>query len=330
MSDNRKLQDHVNFRAIFENALSGMAICHLIYNDQNKIIDWIIDNVNASFEKMTGQTAQQVIGVPASERLAGIHQTNPRLLEMLERVSLTGYSERIEEYVSQLRAWFDVMVYSSEPDKFVFVFDNITDRKQAQAELTESHMKITRAYDDTVDIWSKTLDLRDHETEGHSQRVTNLGIQLMRHLNYYVSDMKSVRYGMLLHDIGKMGVPESILYKKGALSDHEWREMKRHPEIAYEMLKQNKHLEKSIDIPYCHHERWDGTGYPRGLKGAEIPMEARIFAVVDTWDALTNDRVYRKAIEPAEALDIIERGAGSQFDPIVAQKFMEMMKQELI
>jgi putative nucleotidyltransferase with HDIG domain len=179
------------------------------------------------------------------------------------------------------------------------------------------------AYDATIEGWSKALDLRDRETEGHTQRVTDLTLQLAQLMGVSDPDLVHIRRGALLHDIGKMGVPDSILNKAGALIEAEWQVMRRHPNFAYEMLYPITYLRPSMDIPYCHHERWNGKGYPRGLHGEEIPLAARLFAVVDVWDALISDRPYRKAWTKKAATKFIRENGGILFDPAITDVFLK-------
>ncbi len=199
------------------------------------------------------------------------------------------------------------------------------DNAQLFRDLQRSNTDLMLAYDATIEGWSRALDLRDKETEGHTQRVTALTVRLAKHLGVTDADIVHYRRGALLHDIGKMGVPDGILLKPGKLTDEEWVAMKRHTTYAYEMLSPIAFLRPALDIPYCHHERWDGKGYPRGLQGEQIPLAARMFAVIDVWDALTSDRVYRKALPEAEVRRMIEDGAGSQFDPDVVYAFLAML-----
>jgi putative nucleotidyltransferase with HDIG domain len=182
----------------------------------------------------------------------------------------------------------------------------------------------TLAYDATIEGWSAALDLRDKETEGHSQRVTKMAVKLARTLGLSEAELVQVRWGALLHDIGKMGVPDEILHKPGSLTDEEWVAMKKHPIFAYEMLAPVRYLRQALDIPYSHHEKWDGSGYPRGLKGQQIPLAARIFAAVDVWDALTSDRPYRAAWTKEKALEYIRASSGTHFDPQVVDVFLQM------
>ena len=192
-------------------------------------------------------------------------------------------------------------------------------------DLQRTNDELLQAYDSTIEGWSHALDLRDKETEGHTQRVTMLTMDLARAIGFDDRELRYIRWGALLHDIGKMGVPDRILLKEGPLTDDEWILMRRHPVFAHEMLRSIRYLYPALDIPYCHHEKWDGTGYPRGLKGEEIPLAARIFAVVDVWDALTSDRPYRPAWTREKTLAHIREGAGSHFDPQVVKAFIQLI-----
>lgn len=199
------------------------------------------------------------------------------------------------------------------------------DNAQLFSDLQHSNLELTLAYDATIAGWSRAMDLRDRETEGHTQRVTDLTLKLARAMNISESQLMHIRQGALLHDIGKMGVPDSILLKTEALTEKEWETMRQHPVFAYEMLSSIRYLRAALDIPYCHHERWDGSGYPRGLNGEGIPIAARIFAVVDVWDALTSDRPYRKRWSKEAALEYIQEQSGKYFDPQVVEVFLKMI-----
>ncbi|MEX2540832.1 MAG: HD domain-containing phosphohydrolase [Trueperaceae bacterium] len=194
--------------------------------------------------------------------------------------------------------------------------------------LERSASELALAYDATIEGWARALDLRDHETEGHSRRVTEITESLARHMGVAESDLAHIRRGALLHDIGKLGVPDAILAKPAELSDEEREVMKKHARLGYELLYPVTFLRPAIDIPYCHHEKWDGSGYPRGLRGEEIPLPARIFAVADVFDAVTSNRPYRRAWSVARALDYLADGAGEQFDPQVVRAFLELYRRE--
>jgi HD-GYP domain-containing protein (c-di-GMP phosphodiesterase class II) len=192
-------------------------------------------------------------------------------------------------------------------------------------ELQHSNAELNLAYDTTIEGWSRALDLRDEGTEGHTERVTEMTERLARAVGMEESQLVHVRRGALLHDMGKMGIPDSILLKRDALSREEWDVMRRHPLYAYEMLSPIIYLRYSLDIPYCHHEKWDGTGYPRGLRGEQIPLAARIFALVDVWDATTSDRPYRQAWTKDQAREYVLTQSGKHFDPQIVQTFLSIV-----
>jgi putative two-component system response regulator len=195
--------------------------------------------------------------------------------------------------------------------------------------LKVSHEEIRDAYDATIEGWARALELRDTEVEGHSRRVTAMTLHVAHAMGVTEEESEQVRRGALLHDIGKMGIPDTILFKPGPLTKSEWAVMKMHPIYAYELLSPIQYLRSALDIPYCHHEKWDGTGYPRALKGKEIPISARSFAVVDVWDALGADRPYRPALSPEKIIDYISRESGKHFDPTVVEVFMQYVIAKL-
>ncbi len=199
------------------------------------------------------------------------------------------------------------------------------DNAQLFENLQRSNQELSLAYDTTLEGWGKALELRDKETKGHTNRVANLTLELARQMGILESEITNIRRGTLLHDIGKMGVPDNILRKPGPLTKEETEEMRKHPQYAYDLLYPITYLRPTLDIPYCHHEWWDGNGYPRKLKGEEIPLSARIFAIVDVWDALLSDRPYRKAWEEADVIKYITDLSGKQFDPRVVNEFVKLV-----
>lgn len=194
--------------------------------------------------------------------------------------------------------------------------------------LERSNADLSMAYDNTLAGWASALEMRDNETEGHTRRVAALTMKLAGRLGLHDQEVMFLRWGSLLHDIGKMGIPDNILLKPGPLTDEEWVTMRKHPQLAYEMLAPIAYLREALDIPYCHHEKWDGSGYPRQLKGEQIPISARIFAIVDVWDALISDRPYREAWSSDKTLEYIREQAGIHFDPKVVKAFLELIEQE--
>jgi len=199
------------------------------------------------------------------------------------------------------------------------------DNAQLFKDLEKTNIDLATAYESTLEGWARTLEMRDRETEGHSQRVLKLTLELANRMGITGDEIIHLRRGTLLHDIGKIGIPDDILLKPGPLTKKEWRTMRQHPVYAYEMLSFIPLLAPALDIPYCHNEKWDGSGYPQGLKGEEIPLSARIFAIVDVWDALRSDRPYREAWTDKDALSYIKEQSGKYFDPRVVKKFLAMI-----
>jgi putative nucleotidyltransferase with HDIG domain len=189
--------------------------------------------------------------------------------------------------------------------------------------LQRANIELTIAFDAIVEAFARALELREGEPLGHTHQVTEVAVNLAKAMRIGISQQLYIQRGALLHDIGKMAVPEAILKKTTPLTEEEWAIIKQHPRHAYELLSPIVYLYSAIDIPYCHHERWDGTGYPQGLKGEEIPLAARVFAVVDVWDALTSDRPQRKAWPESQAMEYLKEQAGKQFDPAVVHTFLD-------
>jgi PAS domain S-box-containing protein len=230
------------------------------------------------------------------------------VLEVYSRTALTPDPEWIE-FLETLAGQAAIAIENTQ------LFEN----------LQRANMDLGLAYDATIEGWSRAMDLRDKETEGHTKRVADMTIMLTQAMGIKDPEAVNIRRGALLHDIGKMGVPDHILLKVGELTKKEWVIMQKHPKFAYEMLLPIAYLRQALDIPYCHHEKWDGTGYPQGLKGEQIPRVARIFAIVDVWDALTSDRPYRKKWSKKKALAYIHSQSGKYFDPQVVDAFEKMI-----
>jgi PAS domain S-box-containing protein/putative nucleotidyltransferase with HDIG domain len=246
---------------------------------------------------LAGEEFVSYYGVPllAKGQIMGV-------LEVFHRTSVL----RDEEWLDFLKALAAQAAIAIEN---VTLFDN----------LQHSNTELFQAYDATIEGWSRALELRDNETEGHTQRVADLTVKLARLFGLNDAELTQVRWGALLHDIGKMGVPDKILFKHETLTEAEWEVMKKHPVFAYEMLSPIRYLRSALDIPYAHHEMWDGTGYPFGLKGEQIPLVARIFAVVDVWDALRSDRRYRTSWTVAKVRKHLSSLSGTHFDPHVVK-----------
>ena len=231
---------------------------------------------------------------------------------------------RLDGKVIDVEAVSTGISYCGKPAGQVLIRD-ITERKKAQENILALNSQLLHAYDATIEGWSRALDLRDHETEGHSRRVTEMTLRLARAVGVPEDALVHIKRGALLHDIGKMGVPDSVLLKPGPLDAEEWEIMRRHPSLAREMLAPTEFLHPALDIPYCHHEKWDGTGYPRGLRGEQIPLSARLFSLVDVWDALVSDRPYRAAWPRERVLDHLCSLSGTHFDPELVAVFISLL-----
>ena len=245
------------------------------------------------------------IGVPlvASGELRGV-------LELLHRGRIRLDVER--------RGFLETLAWQA-----AIAIDNAT----LVDELNRSNVELTAAYESTLEGWARALELRDHETEGHTRRVTDLMIHLALEFGIQGDELTQMRRGALLHDIGKMAIPDSILLKPGPLDAHEWEIMCRHPEYAGMMLKPIPHLGPALSIPLSHHERWDGSGYPQGLSGESIPMAARLFAVIDVWDALRSDRPYRDAWPDKKIMAYLRENSGTRFEPEVISRFLKLIAE---
>lgn len=195
-------------------------------------------------------------------------------------------------------------------------------------DLKKSNREIQEAYETTLEGWSRALEIRDRETEGHAKRVTQLTLRISRILGFTDEQLVHIHRGALLHDIGKLGIPDDILRKPGPLTEQEMRIMRLHPQIAVDLLTSIEYLRPALNIPRYHHEKWDGSGYPHGLRGESIPLEARIFAIIDVFDALSADRPYRKAMPRHEVLEYIKAETGKHFDPAVANIFLAEIEKD--
>lgn len=256
-----------------------------------------------------------------------------------------GIEENLEGNVEFIRAGYKLMDLETEEvdvngEKVIFLNNAIgiiedgyfTGTWGTQRDITalkKAEQEIIQAYDTTLEGWAKVLELRDHETLQHSRRAVEVTIHLAKKLGISGKDLEDIRRGAVLHDVGKMGIPEIILHKPGPLNADERAVIETHPKNAYNLLSGIPFLEKALEIPYCHHERWDGKGYPRGLKGEDIPLSARIFTVVDVWDALLSERPYKKAWSEEKTLEYLRENAGTQFDPVMVKEFLDMLGSEI-
>jgi putative nucleotidyltransferase with HDIG domain len=292
-----------------------------------------------SFQQVTVRLGEGQAGVAAAERrpvsmpdiqlhgesfirsrlLAGEHFVSYYAVPILARRQIKGVLELFHRAPLQPdQEWLDFL--DTLTGQVAIAIDNA----ELVANLQQSNDELTMAYDATIEGWARALELRDAETEGHSRRVTDLTLQLARHMGLSDDDLVHIRRGAILHDIGKMAIPDRILLKPGPLTAEEWEIMRKHPTYAYEWLAPIRYLRPALDIPHYHHERWDGSGYPRGLRGQQIPLSARIFAVVDVWDALCSDRPYRAAWPYEKVRAHLRQQSGVHFDPQIVEIFLAL------
>jgi len=320
------LENQRKFEVLFNSIMEGI----IIINQQG-----MIENINPAVERMFGYRLQALLGQNVEQLMLTPYQQK-------SNDYLTPYkpvNEHIHPIIGQGKDLYgmrqdgstfplEVNVTKLQLDqslKFVSVIRDITARKEAQKRIQQAYQGLIEAYDQTLSGWVQALELRDAETKGHSERVTRLTLKLARLMEISEDKLIHIKRGALLHDIGKMAIPDNILLKPGKLTPEEWEIMKQHPLYAQQMLDGIAYLTPALDIPLYHHEKWDGTGYPYGLMGEDIPLSARIFAIVDVFDALTSKRPYHEPIPKKEAITYIKQQKGQHFDPQVVEIFLSVM-----
>jgi putative nucleotidyltransferase with HDIG domain len=272
----------------------------IIANDVQHFEDW-----SDSTDKQTGFVTRDLLVVPmqVKDKIIGV-------IEIINKKDGSPFTSDDQELLATFASQAAIAIDNAT------LFDDVQTANE----------KLIQAYDATIEGWARALELRDGDTEGHSSRVAAQAVQLAHLVGMKESEIVDLRRGALLHDIGKMGIPDTILLKNTDLTDKEWQIMRMHPILGKNMLRSIQFLKNAVEVAYCHHEKWDGTGYPQGLKGEEIPLAARIFSVIDGWDALRSDRPYRKAVSDEEAWKYIEDNIGKAYDPMVVEKFKILMK----
>lgn len=313
-------------------ALDVTAASVLITDANGKIV-W----ANKAFESLSGYSAGDSVGKYANLTNSG--KQDPRFYQSLWNTILSGHAWSGELVNKRADGSYYVIEQTITPilneggktTHFIAVQIDITERRKSQETIMQMNHDLLTAYDATIEGWVRILDLRNEDTEGHTQRVTNLTLEIAQEFSFSKERLLDIRRGALLHDIGKIVIPDHILLKPGPLNEEELTLMRKHTEYAYEMLKHIDYLKPALEIPYSHHEKWDGSGYPLGLRGTDIPLPARIFSIVDVWDALTYDRPYRRAMSHEQALAYLKSQSGIHFDPdilpIVLKRLEKMPKQ---
>ncbi len=289
----------------------------LVLDNSGKILDYKSANyltLNVTAQKTESIKFQDVVS-------ADVWQKYNNALQELRK---GGKKVVLFEYALgafKNKTWYESRLVRFTSEQNIMFVRDITKSKQSSSD------ELTLAYEKTVESWSQALYLRDRETEDHTRRVTDMAGKLSHRLNVSDADLAHIKRGSILHDIGKVAIPDSILFKPGSLTEEEWIIMRRHPVIASEILKPIQYLTPALSIPRSHHEKWDGSGYPDGLCGENIPLFARIFAFADVYDALTSDRPYRRAWAQADAIAYIAEQSGRHFDPSIAPVFIGMVSE---
>lgn len=312
----------------YELTVEGAKEAIISFDSKNSVIAW-----NNQAEQMFGWSKQEVIGKDVSNKLLPAENQNfylDRLEEIRREKDYFATRQRREIEMTRRDGnrfpvdVFLVPVKVGNDEGYSAIIRDLTDIKEAQRQVEQSHEELESSYDATLLGWSNALDLRDNETEGHTQRVTKGTMELAKLMEVPEPELIHFYRGALLHDIGKIGIPDNILLKPGQLNDDEWKIMRLHPMYAYNMLKDISYLKPALYIPHYHHEKWDGTGYPEGLKGNDIPFMARLFSIIDVWDALGSDRPYRKAWKHEDIMEYLSEQSGKQFDPEIVYAFFKL------
>jgi PAS domain S-box-containing protein len=332
-SESQLRASEVKFRAMIEQATEGYALL----DEKGTVIEW-----NRAKERIWGLKREEVLGLPFYDvqfKVMVAQRRTPERYEqlkaILENALKTGqspvFSRMIEaelchpdgRHVFIQQSIFPIK--TEEGYRIGSMSLDITERRLAEQKIQALNAELLALYDATIESWANALELRHQEAIGHSQHVVEMTLKLARQLGVPEEELIHIRRGAILHDIGKMGIPDSILLKPGRLTEDEWVVMRLHPLYAYQLLSGIPYLQPALSIPYCHHEAWDGSGYPQGLFGEEIPLAARIFAVVDVWDALGNNRIYRPAWPRSEIIRYLRAQAGKSFDPKIVETFLELV-----
>jgi len=314
----------------YELTVEGAMDAIISFNTAGHITSW-----NPQAEVIFGWDKTEALGTSLAAQILPdeLKERYFRPLQQLQDEKEAVFATQRREYELKRRdgsffpsEFFLVPYQLGEEKGFSAFIRDVTDIREAERQVARTHQELTESYDATLQGWSTALDLRDNETEGHTQRVTDNALRLAKALGTPEEEQLHIYRGALLHDIGKIGIPDRILLKPGPLDAEEWEVMRMHPVHAYNFLKKIPYLRPALDIPHHHHEKWDGSGYPLGLAGEAIPYAARMFAVVDVWDALTSDRPYRKAWSTQKARAFMSEQRGKHFDPNILDIFLETLE----
>ncbi len=319
------IASEARFRSLFENMMNGMAYCRMIF-EEGRPRDFIYLSVNRAFEAQTG--LKDVVGKRVTEVIPGIRESDPKLFAIYGRVARSGRPEKFETFVASLQMWFSVSVYSPERGYFVAVFDVITERKKKEEELEKAYRELQAAIDGSVLILASTVEKKDPYTAGHQRRVARIAEAIGVELGMPKTQIQGLRMAGLIHDIGKIGVPGEILSKPGRLTNIEFEIVKSHSQAGYEILQPINFPWPLARIVLQHHERLDGSGYPSGISGEEMIVEAKIIAVADVVEAMSYHRPYREAQGVPEALQELESGRGRLYEASAVDACLRLYREK--
>jgi len=320
-----KIREH-RYRALFENMLNGFAYCEMIYDDQGRPVDFRYLEVNDAFARITG--LPDVEGRLVTEILPGVRETNPEVFEIYGRVARTGRPEQMEIDLQLLNIWLSLAVYSTEPGFFTAVFEDISERKRIEEERQAIIERLRKSLGATVQAIATVVDARDPYTAGHQRRTADLSRAIATEMGFVPDRIDFVRIVSTIHDLGKISVPAEILSKPTKLTELEFSLIKTHAQSGYDILK-------DVDFPWPvaqvilqHHERLNGSGYPQGLRGDEILIEARIIAVSDVVESMASHHPYRAALGIEAAIEEITANRGILYDPQVVDACLRLFREK--
>lgn len=299
----------------------------VLLNNRGIVKDLIFLNANQAFIKMTGLKSELLPGKKATEVFPDIITAGSDWIDFCGNTAMTGITQKIIRYIDFLDDWYKITIFSPQEKYFITVFQEITsdEGEEEKWKGRQKLIEVNGGNDNIAGLLLAILFDKSPETEKHSEKVKNYCNKIAGELKFTMEEKNELSLFAMLHDIGKIGISSSILQKPEPLTVKEWKEIKRHPEIGYRIARHTTELMGIAGYILSHHERFDGRGYPRGLKGKNIPLMCRVLAVADAYDAMTGGRVYRKAISQKEALAELKRNAGTQFDPKIVNLFIKLM-----
>jgi len=331
VTDRKKSQNALKlsegrYHDLFENMLEGFAYCRLLYDKDGRPYDWVYLDVNKRFELLT--TLKDVIGKRVTEIIPGIKDSNPELFEIYNRVALTGQPESFEDYIEPLSIWLHISVFSQLKEHFIAVFHNITELYESREKIIKSLENTQKTLNSTINSLASIVEIKDPYTSGHQVKVKQLSVAIAKEMGLDKDTINAISTAAIVHDIGKVIIPASMLSKPSTLSELEFAMVKTHSQAGYDIIKEIDFGYPVADIILQHHERLDGSGYPSGLKGTKIMLEAKIIAVADVVEAMSSHRPYRPSLGIEKALEEIELNKNTLYDSVVVDTCISIINKK--